>query len=316
MPSTYSPSLKIELIGDGEQSGTWGQTTNTNLGTLLEQAIAGVISIAMPDTDYTLTSFNGASDEARNAVLKFTGSLSATRNVIVPTQKKVYIAYNTTNQSLVIKTSAGTGVTIPANYQTNVWCDGTNVVSPAYTFPSTVNSVGGFIGSLTGTASNATNATNATNLTGGTMAASVASITSAAPTLAFTDTDGLDYSIVVNSNVFYVLNQSGSAVIQTDQSGNFTATANVTAYSDERLKSDIRTLPAALDTVDQLRGVSFVKDGKANIGVIAQEVQKVLPQLVHEGADGYLSVAYGNLVGVLIEAVKELRAEVNALKGK
>jgi hypothetical protein len=143
-----------------------------------------------------------------------------------------------------------------------------------------------------------------------------ATIISSAPRLFFTDTNGLDFSIFVESNTWYVLNDTGGNAIAVDQSGNLTATGNVTAFSDERLKSDIKTIPAALDTVDQLRGVSFIKDGKANIGVIAQEVQRVLPQVVQENADGYLSVAYGNLVGVLIEAVKELRAEVKALKGQ
>jgi len=74
MPSTYSPSLKLELIADGEQPGTWGQTTNTNLGTLLEQAITGVVTIVMTNADYTLTDLNGLSDEARNAVLVVTGT--------------------------------------------------------------------------------------------------------------------------------------------------------------------------------------------------------------------------------------------------
>ncbi len=64
--TTYSTSLKLTLIGDGEQAGTWGQTTNTNLGTLLEQAITGVQSITMTDANYTLTNIDGASDEARN----------------------------------------------------------------------------------------------------------------------------------------------------------------------------------------------------------------------------------------------------------
>ena len=98
-----------------------------------------------------------------------------------------------------------------------------------------------------------------------------------------------------------------------DDAGHFTATGNVTAYSDRRLKSDIVTIPNALDTVSKLRGVNFTKDGKASTGVIAQEVQEVVPEVVHEGEE-YLSVAYGNLVGVLIEAVKELKAEVDALK--
>jgi cytoskeletal protein CcmA (bactofilin family) len=95
--------------------------------------------------------------------------------------------------------------------------------------------------------------------------------------------------------------------------GDFTAAGNVTAYSDERLKSDIVTIPDALDKVCKLRGVNFTKDGEASTGVIAQEVQKVIPEVVLQG-DEYLSVAYGNLVGVLIEAVKELKAEVETLK--
>lgn len=99
-----------------------------------------------------------------------------------------------------------------------------------------------------------------------------------------------------------------------DSSGNATAKANVTAYSDARLKSDVYTIQNALDLVGQMRGVGFIKDGVPGVGVIAQEMQKVLPQVVLDGE--YLSVAYGNLVGVLIEAVKELRAELKALKGE
>ena len=96
-----------------------------------------------------------------------------------------------------------------------------------------------------------------------------------------------------------------------DASGNLTATGNVTAYSDERLKSDVETLDGS--KVYDMRGVSFTKDGEAGSGVIAQELQKVAPELVHEGEE-YLSVAYGNLVGYLIEAVKDLKAEVEELK--
>ena len=96
-----------------------------------------------------------------------------------------------------------------------------------------------------------------------------------------------------------------------DVSGNLTATGNVTAYSDERLKSDVETLDGS--KVYNMRGVSFTKDGEAGSGVIAQELQKVAPELVHEGGE-YLSVAYGNLVGYLIEAVKDLKAEVDELK--
>ena len=105
-----------------------------------------------------------------------------------------------------------------------------------------------------------------------------------------------------------------------DAAGNFTAPGNVTAYSDERLKSNIQTIPDALSKILSLRGVIFDKDGRPGIGVIAKEVQKVIPEVIVEGE--YLSVAYGNLVGLLIEGMKEqqkqideLKAEVKALRG-
>ena len=93
-------------------------------------------------------------------------------------------------------------------------------------------------------------------------------------------------------------------------SGNFTATGNVTAYSDERLKSDIKTLDG--NKVYNMRGVSFIKDGKNGSGVIAQELEKIAPELVEDGE--YKSVAYGNTVGYLIEAIKDLKKEVESLK--
>jgi hypothetical protein len=78
------------------------------------------------------------------------------------------------------------------------------------------------------------------------------------------------------------------------------------------LKSDIRTIPNALDKVSDMRGVYFTKDGEAGTGVIAQEVENILPEVVKDGE--YKSVAYGNMVGILIEAIKELKAEVEKLK--
>jgi len=96
-------------------------------------------------------------------------------------------------------------------------------------------------------------------------------------------------------------------------SGNFTATGNITAYSDERLKTDVETIPNALEKVNSLRGVTYTKDGVRGLGVIAQEIEKVIPEVVMDGEE-FKSVAYGNIVGVLIEAIKELTAEVEYLK--
>jgi hypothetical protein len=103
-----------------------------------------------------------------------------------------------------------------------------------------------------------------------------------------------------------------------DTSGNFTAAGNVTAYSDARLKTNVQPIEGALAKVSAMRGVSFTRTdtGQRGVGVIAQEVAEVVPEVVHEGTDGYLSVAYGNLVGVLIEALKELRGEVEALRAE
>ncbi len=134
MASTYSPSLRLELMATGDQSGTWGTTTNTNLGTLLEQAITGVLSVAQGDVaNLTLTTVNGGSDQARNAIVRISGALTATRNVVVQTAAKLYtIANDTTGGfSIVAKTAAGTGVSIPPGAMIDVYSDGTNVVTGA-----------------------------------------------------------------------------------------------------------------------------------------------------------------------------------------
>jgi hypothetical protein len=131
MASTYSTSLKLTLIGDGDQSGIWGQTTNTNLGTLLEQAITGVVSVNMADANYTLTSFNGVTDEARNAVIVATGTNNGVRDLIPPVLEKLYTVSNQTTGGYAIRVigTSGTGVTIPNGVTTLVYCNGTNFYS-------------------------------------------------------------------------------------------------------------------------------------------------------------------------------------------
>ena len=112
MASTYSTSLKLELIGQGEQSGTWGVTTNNNFGSLVEQAIAGVQSISMSNATYTLTNYDGAVDESRNAVLVFSGTNLAPQNVIAPAVEKIYTLRNISGANVTIKTSGGNGVSL------------------------------------------------------------------------------------------------------------------------------------------------------------------------------------------------------------
>ena len=90
---------------------------------------------------------------------------------------------------------------------------------------------------------------------------------------------------------------------------------NFVSSSDARLKSEVETIADALALVCALRGVRFTMGGTRQIGVIAQEVDPILPEVVHEDLRGQLSVAYGNITGLLIEAVKELTARVAALEG-
>lgn len=131
MASSYSTSLKIELIGNGDQSGTWGTTTNNNLGTIIEQAITGVQSIVMLNANYTLSNFNAVSDEARNAVLVVTGTNSAIRQIVCPLVNKLYVIYNNTSGGFAITIGGvtGTAVTIPSGTTAQVYCDGTNFYS-------------------------------------------------------------------------------------------------------------------------------------------------------------------------------------------
>lgn len=131
MASTYSPLLRFELIGSGDQSGLWGTTTNGNLGTLVEQAVAGVASIVLSSTtNYTLQSLNGTADEARCAVLSFSGTTGGATNIIIPASQKLYVVRNATGSNLVIKTSAQVGgVTVGDANSTLVFCNGINALA-------------------------------------------------------------------------------------------------------------------------------------------------------------------------------------------
>ena len=128
MASTYS-SLKIQLMGTGENSGTWGTITNTNLGTALEEAIVGSADVNFSSADVTLTLTNtNASQSARNLRLNLTGSVGAPQNLIVPAIEKIYIINNGLTQTITVKNASGTGISVPAGKTEYVYNNGTNVV--------------------------------------------------------------------------------------------------------------------------------------------------------------------------------------------
>lgn len=144
--SAYSPSLRIELIPNGEQSGTWGTTTNLNLGTLLEDGITGYVdaiasAISPGVLKYPLTTNNGAVDEARNAIVSLSvdGTISAAYEVYIPPVPKTYIMRNTAAYDVTIYVStvdgnvtpAGTGLIIPSGKTAQIWTEGVNLYNSA-----------------------------------------------------------------------------------------------------------------------------------------------------------------------------------------
>ena len=130
--STFSTNLYIELIGTGQQTGTWGGTTNNTLVYAIEEPIVGRDSVAFTDANVTLTPVALNTNQTfRNLYLNCTGTNTTTRSLIVPTINKNYYIENNTNQSLLVKTAAGTGVTVLSGYTCAVYIDGTNVVQAA-----------------------------------------------------------------------------------------------------------------------------------------------------------------------------------------
>lgn len=149
--STYSTNLALELIANGDQSGTWGDTTNTNLGTLIEQAISGYVTYGCSGGTDTITIPNGATGVARNMFLELTGTGGGT--LVVPSNKKLYFIYNNTSSAITVKVSGQTGVSVPAAAKMALVSNGTDIVNAinylATNAPLSVSSGGTGLATLT-----------------------------------------------------------------------------------------------------------------------------------------------------------------------
>lgn len=140
--STYSPDLRIELITNGDQVGIWGDTTNNNLGTLIEQAIAGYQSITLVAATQALNALNGVADEARNQCIKLVSATTGPFTVFIPPSSKTYIVYNNTGYTVTFRVSTvingttsagGVALSIPNNTIVNFWTDGLDI-APTNTY--------------------------------------------------------------------------------------------------------------------------------------------------------------------------------------
>jgi hypothetical protein len=198
MSSTYSDNLKIELIGTGDQAGNWGSTTNTNLGTLLEQAISGYVTQAVSTgTDTVITIPNGASGVARNMFIELTGTGGASTNLIVPVNKKLYFIYNNASGAVTVKVSGQTGVSVPVGAKVSLVSNGTDIVTATnYMVSATLPSATLSSPTMTGTpvAPTASPGTNTTQI------ATTAFVQAAATALSTIYPIGSIYTSTVSTN--------------------------------------------------------------------------------------------------------------------
>lgn len=188
MASTYS-NLKIELIGTGDQSGTWGATTNTNLGTAIEEAITGSADVAFSSADVTLTLTNtNGSQTARNLRLNLTGTSGGARILTVPDIEKFYLINNNLADAVTVQNTTGTTYTIPAGTTGQVFSTGTGIKSTLSYYSGTLVSSNATItgGTINGTAiggsSASTGAFTTLTSTGGALNGTIGATTPAAGT--------------------------------------------------------------------------------------------------------------------------------------
>ena len=304
MANTYTPTYNLLKPEVGSDTNAWGTHINSDLDVVDTHMLSRALT----------TSQTAAGPLVFSQTLRVNGAVTFDSTLLV-TGASTFNSISATGPASFATTI---GVTGAATFSSTLNVAGTATFSGNMSVSGTAS----FTNPVTvGTPSASGHATTKTyvdtadalklNLTGGTITGDV-TISNTTPTLFLTDTDGYNYKLFNNGNTCGIYRvTAGAWAFNTDTSGNFTSVGNITAYSDVRLKKDVQTIHEALSIVRRMRGVFYnrIEDDKAGVGVIAQEMQEVLPQVVHE-SDGTLSVAYGNIVGVLIEAVKELADKV------
>ena len=377
--ATYVNDLRLKEITTGDESGTWGTSTNSNLELIAEAFSFGSEAITTNADTHTTTVADGATDPGRSLYLKYTGTLDSACTITLGpnTISKVWIIENATSgsQNIIIKQGSGTTVTIAADAVKVVYSDGAG---------SGASVVDAFQDVALGGTPTAANMTITSSLTADALIASTSLKT---PLIEFTDGDDaitiadggnitiggtldmnanelildadadtsitadtddqIDFKVggtdrikitigspngfapVTNHDVDLGTTSSafrdlyirsiGCGVNASGTQGEIIAQTKVTSAaffysSDAALKEDIQTIENPLEKVQQLRGVSYKwKDtGRKDIGLVANEVQKVLPELVADGE--HKTMDYGHMIGLLVEAIKEQQKEIEELK--
>ena len=359
--ATYVNDLRLKEIATGDESGTWGTSTNTNLELIAEAFSFDTEAITTNADTHTTTIADGATYPGRSLYLKYTGTLDSACTITLGpnTVSKVWVIENATSgsQNIIISQGSGANITIANGKTKVVYTDGvgsgasvydafasldlsatpqTSVKTAAIQFTDgdsamTIADGGGItIGTSLDMNGNELilDADADTSITadtddqidfkvGGT---DRIKITIGSPNV-FAPVTNHDVDLGTNSLAFrdLYIRSIGCGVNASGTQGEIIAQTKVTSAaffysSDAALKEDIQTIENPLEKVQQLRGVSYKwKDtGRKDIGLVADEVQKVLPELVADGK--HKTMDYGHMIGLLVEAIKEQQKEIEALK--
>lgn len=295
MPN-YTPNKNIAKPIYNEYASNptgWSGPINTDWD-IIDAALGGVLPLSAVGSVGTV---NLTITQTQSLIINITGAMTGNAVYTLPVNAAItgivggnWIVYNNTTGAFTVTitpvTGGGTSVAIAQGTRSLIYSDGTNIAA--------VTSAAGTSGQVIYNSANILTGSGNLTFNGTTLTAN---------TLAVTTGITAGTTIAATTNI--------------TAGGTITATGNITAFSDRSLKRDIQTIEHALELVGKMRGVTFemINTGQQGIGVVAQEVQEVVPQVVQDN-NGVLSVAYGNLVGVLIEAVKELTARIEALESK
>ena len=319
MASTYS-ALKIQLMTTGENSGTWGNVTNINLGTALEEAIVGSADVTFASTTVTLAlTDTNSTQTARNLRLNLTGTSGGAQNLIVPAIEKVYIVNNGCADTITIKNSGGTGIAVPAGKTMWVYNDGTNVVDAvthltSLTLGTALPIASGGTGSTSTTYANLqSNVTGVLPVANGGTGSNSATFSGA--NITSLNGTSITAGTVANARTTAASANGASTIVARDASGNFaagtitatlTGTASVLVTGNSYQVGSLGVGTAASGTTGEIRATNnitayYSSDAKfkENVRVIDDAAAKVVAiggkyfdwtdayVAEHGGEDGY-----------------------------
>jgi hypothetical protein len=329
--ATYVNNLRLKEITTGDESGTWGTSTNTNLELIGEALGFGTEAITTNADTHTTTIADGSADEGRAMFIKYTGTLDSACTITIGpnTLKRVHMIENATSgsQNIIISQGSGANVTIGPGDTKVVYLDGAGSGAAVVDAFVDLDLSGGSVNV-------STVKTNSGDMTFDSAADIILDADGA--DIIFKD-GGTAIAHLTNSSSDFVIetkvqdkdfivkgNDGGSGItaLTIDMSGAGAATFNndVTAFSDKRLKTDISPIENALEKVMQMQGVYYkrndVENARTQVGVLAQDMEGIVPEVVLTADDEMQtkSVDYGKLTAVLMEAVKQLSNEVTHLK--